>query len=142
MREEIDVWIEFDERLEELHLWLEGVQEMCEQWKVQENSTAMIENLEVSLGIKFVSLSLSRCAGSGQSFELSSNRNTEPDVLPLFWSVRCMKVADKFIDPFGHLLFCDTVRNRSFNAFQGSYFAKYLMSVMQSKAHKTTGSPT
>ena len=48
VREEIDVWIEFDERLEELQLWLEGVQEMCEQWKVQENSTAMIENLEVS----------------------------------------------------------------------------------------------
>ena len=62
MREEIDVWIEFDERLEEIQLWLEGVQEMCEQWKVQENSTAMIENLEVSLGIKFVSLSLSHCA--------------------------------------------------------------------------------
>lgn len=72
VREEIDVWIEFDERLEELQLWLEGVQEMCEQWKVQENSTAMIENLEVSFAIKFVSSSLSHRAGSGQSFALSS----------------------------------------------------------------------
>lgn len=49
VREEINAWVEFDEKLEELQLWVEEVQEMCEQWKVQENSTAMIQNLEVGL---------------------------------------------------------------------------------------------
>ena len=56
VREEIDAWIEFDEKLKELQLWLEEVQEKCEQWKVQENSTAMIQNLEVGLRERHVAL--------------------------------------------------------------------------------------
>ena len=45
--EEIGTWIEFDEKLDEFQSWLEEVKEMCEQWKTQENSAVMIQNLEV-----------------------------------------------------------------------------------------------
>jgi hypothetical protein len=47
VREEIRTWIEFDEKLEELQLWLVEVQEMCVEWKTQENSAVLIQNLEV-----------------------------------------------------------------------------------------------
>ena len=48
VQEEICTWIDFYEKLEEFQLWLEEVKEMCEEWKTQENSPVMIQNLEVS----------------------------------------------------------------------------------------------
>ena len=50
VRKEINTWREFNEELEKLQSWLENVKKMCEEWKSQENSSVMVQNLEVSLG--------------------------------------------------------------------------------------------
>ena len=47
VQEEIDAWIQLNGKLEEFSSWLDEVKEMCEEWKKQENSVALIQNLEV-----------------------------------------------------------------------------------------------
>ena len=47
VRDEMETWVKFDEKLEEFQSWLQEVEEMCEEWKTQENSINLIQNLEV-----------------------------------------------------------------------------------------------
>lgn len=47
VNEELDGWIQYDEKLQQFKSWLSEVEEMCEDWKTHENSDRLIKNLEV-----------------------------------------------------------------------------------------------